>query len=219
MHHHKKLYLCLALLIATSIVFLWYQIHKATDIHTSQDTSPLIASYPTDIPLDGTEPTLGTPGADIQIIEFNDVSCKDCLATHVLIENFINNHPGQLELIWKNTTKNSFFTASDVPSAAALCAHEQRAFWDFLHASLGKYKRIPEDINQLQNLATETKLKSDVWNTCLASEATKQKILTSKTTSRDLKILSAPTLFINNKQIFLTPEINITDLLTSLTSQ
>ncbi len=220
MSNHKKLYLFLTGLITCGGIFLWYQIHKAGNINISQDTNPIVAPYPTDIVLSNAEPSLGTPGADIQIIEFNDVSCKDCLAVHTEIQNFIRNHPeNNLQLVWKDAVKPSFFTPSDIPHAAAICANTQHKFWDFLNHAIEKNKKVPEDPSTLQTLASEVGINTDIWNNCLMSETTKEKILSDKILGNTLKLSELPALFINNKQIFLTPEINVTELLSSLTTQ
>jgi|GEM_PF-1492562 len=213
MPHHKKLYLILLLLIAVGALMLYYQIKKARSIVTTYVATPIVSPTPSYIPIDPTDPTLGNPGATLWIVEFADLGCKHCQEVHYAIANFVKNNPEKARLIWKDAPQTSLFSWGNLPAhIAAHCAYEQGQFWKFSELAMSDKNNLKEA--GLTKVAQGLGLDLVKWNTCRAALDTKNKILDSMALAKKLNVTDLPGIFVNNKKINLTADINIGELLT-----
>jgi protein-disulfide isomerase len=68
----------------------------------------------------------------------------------------------------------------------------------------------------LQKIATDLKLNTEPWATCATDAATKKQLSDAIAEAKYLGIPNVPNVFINNKQINLTKNIDLEQLLNSL---
>jgi len=152
-----------------------------------------IVRYEIDIYED--DPTLGPEDALITMIEFSDYECPFCRRFY--IETFgeiMTTYEGQIRYIYKDFPLS--FHASARPAAnAALCAHEQDAFWDYrgklfsMEMSLDNdaYLQFAEDLN----------LDMDAFTECLEEDRYDDRVMADYNFAADLGVSSTPTFFIN----------------------
>ncbi len=205
----KKFFLILVAAIAIAGLILGQQIKRAASITTKTKPIPLLSSFAVNLPIDKTDPLIGNPGAPLTLVEFTDLNCSQCERIHSLLYNFVEGHPKEARLIWKDAPAPSIlWKNNNTIHEAALCAGKQNQFWKFVGVAFGG-KSDPAKI------AETLKLDMNQWRECAAGETTKQKISAATQLARSLGINSAPVIFVNNKMVNLTEELDLTQMLNS----
>jgi protein-disulfide isomerase len=161
------------------------------------ETPPLdpqeVTRYEIDIYED--DPTQGPKDAPITMIEFSDYECPFCRRFNLeTFDQIMTTYEGQVQYIYKDFPLS--FHANARPAAlAALCAHEQDAFWDyrdklfFMELPLGNdsYLQYAEDLNL--DMVTFTK--------CLDEDRYDDRVEADFDFAANLGVSSTPTFFIN----------------------
>ncbi|MBP6859620.1 MAG: DsbA family protein [Candidatus Magasanikbacteria bacterium] len=213
---HKKLYLILIIMVALAGILFFTQIRKATKITIKKSTTSLISPNATFIPLSTSELIFGNPGAPITIIEFVDFSCNECLTLHETIKSVVNAHPQDLRLIWKDAPQPKILSKNlTLAHQAGWCIAEQdeKKFWQFIDTASQNNKDLAE--SGLKRIAQNLNLNIEKWWECTNSEMAKQKITESLQLANSLGAKSLPAIFINNKLINTSADINIQEMLES----
>ncbi len=212
MSHTKKFFLVLLALILGTLLLLGKQISRAFTITTAPTNQPLISPLTTDIPSDSTDPIFGNPGAALSIVEFTDIGCAECQRVHHILTTFIAAHPKDARLIWKDAPNRSIFLKENIPAhVAAFCAEQQNKFWEYTDAVMAdkKYTSTKNLIEQASKLALDI----PVFEACLKDPASTARITSARILAQQLGITTAPVLFVNNRRITLTKDIDLTELL------
>ncbi|MFA6486351.1 MAG: thioredoxin domain-containing protein [Candidatus Magasanikbacteria bacterium] len=218
MSHHKKFIVVLIALIAVIGYLVFLQIQKMRGIVNTYAETPIVSTVATYIPIAIGDPSLGNPGAALWIVEFSDLGCARCHEAHYAITKFIKNNPEKARLIWKDAPVTSFVSMGNLSAhIAADCAHEQGQFWKFVELTMGKKNNLTEA--GLVKTATALKMDMDKWNTCRASDAAKTKVIESMALAKAIGVSDLPGIFVNNKKINLTSDINIEELLNKLSTK
>ncbi len=160
---------------------------------TAPDDSGEIRRYEVDIAED--DPTLGPEDAVITMIEFSDFECPFCRRYYLeTFDQIMTTYEGQIQYVFKDFPLS--FHASARPAAnAALCAHEQDAFWDYrgklfsMELSLGEdaYLQYAEDLNLDMSTFTE----------CLEENRYEDSVLADFNYGANLGVSGTPFFFIN----------------------
>jgi len=218
MSHHKKFYFILLLFITGGVLLLINQIKIARGIVTTYVETPIVSQTASYIPIDPTDPTLGNPGASMWIVIFADLGSKKCAEANSAIVNFVNSNPEAARLIWKDAPQTSLFSAGNISAhLATYCAYEQGQFWKFADMVMQDKNNLKEA--DLTKIAQDLKMDMTKWNACRASTATQSKIAGSMALAKSLGVTELPGIFVNNKKINLTSDINIGELLTKFTTK
>ncbi len=211
--HHRNMYLIFVLVITVAVIILSRQIILAENIVIKPENVSLVSDGILPIPISASDPLLGNPGAQIIIVEFSDLGCKDCKKIHNTLTTFVSANPSKAKLIWKNFPQEHIFTSNAfVAHQAAICAGKQKQFWPFVQ------KVFETNIKEanLQKIASDLKLNTESWATCTTDATTKKQLSDAIAEAKYLGIPTVPNIFINNKQINLTKDINLEQLLNSL---
>ncbi len=212
MTHTKKFFLILAALILGALLLLGKQISRAFTITTNPTGQPLISPVTTDIPSDVNDPIMGNPGAPLSIVEFTDIGCTECQKIHTTLTTFVAAHPEDVRLIWKDAPNRSIFLKEFIPAhAAAYCAGKQNKFWEYIATIIADKKY--SSTNDLVSEAAALKLNTATFESCLKDPASTERVTTARTLAEQLGIREAPVLFVNNKRLTLTKDIDLEQLL------
>jgi protein-disulfide isomerase len=208
----KKLFLALLLLILGAAVLLGRQIQRSFAITTAPTNQPLVSLLTTDIPTDSTDPILGNPGAALSLVEFNDIGSTEGQRLHQILTDFVSAHPQEARLIWKDAPEQTIFLKDTVPAhRAAYCAHAQGKFWEYV-GEISHNKKFASNTN-LESAASDLKLNTLSWKNCFNNPTTEQKIQNSRILAKQLGITVTPVIFVNNKRLTLTKDIDLRQLL------
>src|SRR5690606_23331947 len=77
----------------------------------------------------GDSPVLGAPMAPVTIVEFSDFECPYCARARPLLERVVEEHPGQVRLVFKHYPLEGH-VHSRLAARAAVAAHAQGKFWE-----------------------------------------------------------------------------------------
>lgn len=162
---------------------------------------------PTEVPVDSDEivrykidiyeddPTLGPEDAPITMIEFSDYECPFCRRFNIeTFDQIMTTYEGQIRYIYKDFPLS--FHASARPAAnAALCAHEQDAFWDYR----GKLflMEMPLEKDTYLQYAEDLNLDMAAFTECLEEDRYDDRVMADFNFAADLGVSSTPTFFIN----------------------
>lgn len=212
--NHRTFFLFFFVAISIGAVLLFRQMFLARHFSTEQGRDYIVSPNSYDIPLDGTEPVLGNPGAPLTITLFNSIGCSDCKKAHDTLSAFVLAHPTQAKLIWKAVPEKTLFRNSLLAHRAAFCAGEQKKFWPFLNKAMESKNSRSQDA--LKAIATDIKINTTQWQQCLTSDKAARFIATATVVNKALDTTSPPVVFINDKKLNLKNTVDLDQLLNSL---
>lgn len=215
---HSKLYFFITLTITILGVFTVYEIIRTTEISTTQAKVPLISAETYEVPLTGTEPSLGNPGAENMVILFADFGSRASQDAFSTLKSFIEQHPDQFRLIWKDAPQPTLFTRNSIRAhVGGACAANQKNFWPFAERVFSSRDNLKDE--NLKKVAEGLNLNIPTWTACFTATSTEEGVTTANQGYRQAGVVKAPTLFINGKKINLVKEIELEDILESLIAQ
>ncbi len=200
-------------MVALAGLLFFQQILRARQITVQRTITPLIAANAIFIPNSDSEQTLGNPGSAITIVEFVDLGCKRCLPFHSAIKDFVDKHPQDIRLVWKDDVKPGFFSDFTLAHQAAYCAGKQNKFWEFIDAALANKNNLAEA--GLKKIALDLRIDVEQFWQCANSYEARQAIAASGQLADQLGIRSLPAIFVNNKLINTDKDVNIEEMLTN----
>jgi len=138
----------------------------------------------------------GNYDASIDIVVFNDYTCKYCQEYALELEKLLQQNPNKIRIIWKHFPLNqNYYTAA----IAAECAYEQGKFWEYSHEL---YSNKNEYTNEFYlNTATNLGLDLTNFSTCFTSDKYKAKVQADYYEGIMKGVLGAPATFINGEYI------------------
>lgn len=145
---------------------------------------------------EGGNPSIGPADAPITIIEFSDYQCPYCQKWQSQVyQKLLDNYPTQVRLVYRDYPLLSIHPEALPAAAAADCANEQGAYWQY-HDKLFSYEY---DLGKDAYLkyAQELKLDMMAFTTCLESNRYEAEVTADYNYATELGIRSTPTFFIN----------------------
>jgi len=149
-----------------------------------------------DIEIFEDDPVLGPEDAPVTIFEFSDFECPFCRRHNLEVFNrILEAYEGQIRYVYKDFPLTSIHPNALPAAAAALCAHEQDAFWEFhgylfsmaLGLSEEAYMQYAEDLN----------LDMDDFTECVEEGRYEESVQADIDFASSLGVRSTPTFFIN----------------------
>jgi protein-disulfide isomerase len=159
----------------------------------AQDTPRQITRY--DVPVDD-DPVFGPADAPITIIEFSDYECPYCRSWQAeVLPRLIETYPDQVRLVYRDFPLTSIHPNAAPAAAAANCAQEQDAYWDF-HDKLFSMELGLSD-KAYQQYASDLGLDAEAFSDCLESGRYADEVQADLEYAAQLGVRSTPTFFIN----------------------
>ena len=160
----------------------------------------------------------GNPGAPVTIVEFSDISCKQCQKMHYTLKDYISKNPRKARLVWKDAPRSTVFAEGDaLAHQAAYCAGKQNKFWQFVDMAMQNSGNLNEA--GLKKIAEGLNLDVVKFWQCTNSDEAVQKIQASLNMAESLGIKNLPGVFIDNRQINADADMDIQKLISEYTSQ
>lgn len=211
----KKFFFALLLVIGVTLFIFILQLRKAGSITVTQTQQQLVSNDSFAIPLGPEDPLFGNPGSALTVVEFADLHNARSRELHSLLIQFVDAHPQDVRLFWKNLPQKALLYGDNyLVHQAAICAGTSTGFWQFVGSVLTQKDIVKKD--QLDSLLINTALATPEFNACLYSASTTQKLAADVQAATDLGITNAPAIFINNKRIDTTANIDWNQMLSSL---
>jgi len=153
------------------------------------------------------QPSMGTPGAPVVLVEFSDFECPYCKdEAKVLRDNLLAAYPTQVRLYYKEYPLVSLHPWAKPAAIAGRCVFQQDAptFWDYhdwIYAHQAEIK--PENFKDkvMEWAKTAKAIDTSQLNTCIDTRATEAAIDKNIAEGQALEVAGTPTLFVNGRRI------------------
>ncbi|MCX6781548.1 MAG: thioredoxin domain-containing protein [Candidatus Magasanikbacteria bacterium] len=214
----KKFIILLIVAVVITALMLARQLSIFNKVSVEKSERPLIEPTSVMIPLDINDPLLGNQGAPMTIVEFVDINSTESRQAHQKLAKFIEEHPTEIRLIFKDYPDKGFFSSSNYrPHYAAFCAQKQdsKKFWPYLN-ELMKYRKGFNEEKTLLAVAEVVKLNTTTLKICLDSSEAKARIESAVSLAEALGLKKAPEIFVNNRKVNYLTEVDIDAFLTEL---
>ncbi len=153
------------------------------------------------------EPSIGTPGASVVLVEFSDFECPYCQQEATMLrQNLVSAYPKQVRLYFKTFPLETIHPWAKAAAIASRCVYRQQAgaFWDFHDWIFGHQGEIT-----VQNLKDKTmewakgqkEIDALQLGQCMDTKATEAEVERNLEQGRALEITGTPTLFINGRRL------------------
>jgi len=149
-----------------------------------------------DVPTAGF-PSRGPDNAVVTIVEFSDFQCPFCGGLFPTLKAIEKNYPDKVRLVYRQFPLNNLHPFAQKAAEAALCANDQKRFWDFHDSMFGDQAHLT--VEDLKKRAVDLKLNTSQFNTCLDSGAKEGAVKRDIDEGSKLGVRSTPSMFINGR--------------------
>jgi len=152
------------------------------------------------------QPSFGTPGATVVLVEFSDYQCPFCKEeAKMLRTNLLSAYPKQVRLYFKDFPLEQLHPWAKPAAIAGRCVFRQNpnAYWDFHDWVYDRQEEITADNLKSKLLEWARAREIDVLQLgrCIDTKATEAEVNQNIADARALGINSTPTLFVNGRRL------------------
>jgi len=170
---------------------------KAAYLQSLRSQTPIILRLPPPRTLISMQdvPVRGAAKSRVRVVEFADYQCPVCQQFEPVMEKLEADFKGKIEFAFKDFPLSMH---PDAPKAAeaAHCAGAQGKYWEY-HDLMFAKKRLDEAA--LKNYATDLKLDTTNFNTCLDKGQMTTLVNTQANEAQALGVPGTPTIFVNGR--------------------
>ena len=153
------------------------------------------------------EPSMGTPGADVVLVEFSDFQCPYCKEEATMLrQNLLSAYPKGVRLYFKTFPLESLHPWAKPAAIAGKCVYRQQApaFWEFHDWAFAHQAEITPD--NLKDKVLEWAKGQKVLDPlqlgqCIDTKATEAEVEKDLAEGRELQVDRTPTIFVNGRRI------------------
>lgn len=141
-------------------------------------------------------PYKGPVAAPVTVVLFSEFQCPHCDSLTDLIDQLLQEYPGQIKIVFKNFPLRKHQYARHA-AMAALAAHEQGKFWE-MHDLLYLYQ---EELNQkkVQDISREVGLDQNRYQRDIRSNKIANQVQKDLQLGKEIGVRGTPTVFINGR--------------------
>ena len=152
------------------------------------------------------QPSFGTPGAPVVLVEFSDFECPFCREqAKMLRENLLAAYPKEVRFYYLDFPLESLHPWAKAAAMAGRCIFHQNAgaFWDYHDWIFAHQDEItPGNLkDKIIEFAGGKGVDSAQLSSCIDSKATEEEVDKTKAEGRSLEVNSTPTLFVNGRRM------------------
>ena len=152
------------------------------------------------------QPSMGTPGASVVLVEFSDFQCPFCKEeAQTLRANLLKDYPKDVRLYYMNFPLDQIHPWAKPAAIMSRCIFHQEAstFWDFHDWVYDKQTELNLDNFRAKALEfAKTKgLDVDQLAKCYDGKVTGEEVAKTVAMGKDLDVQSTPTLFVNGRRL------------------
>jgi protein-disulfide isomerase len=152
------------------------------------------------------QPSFGTPGAPVVLVEFSDFECPFCREeARMLRENLVAAYPKEVRLYYLDFPLESLHPWAKSAAMMGRCIFHQNAaaFWDYHDWIFQHQDEItPENLKgKVLEFATGKGIDAAQLSKCIDTRATEEEVDKTKAEGKALEVSSTPTLFVNGRRM------------------
>jgi protein-disulfide isomerase len=159
------------------------------------------------------QPSFGTPGAPVVLVEFSDFECPFCREeAKMLRENLLTAYPKEVRLYYLDFPLETLHPWAKSAAMMGRCIFHQNAtaFWDYHDWIFQHQDEItPDNLKaKVLEFATGKGIDAAQLSKCIDSRATEEEVDKTRAEGKALEINSTPTLFVNGRKMVGTLQWN-----------
>jgi protein-disulfide isomerase len=152
------------------------------------------------------QPSFGTPGAPVVLVEFSDFECPFCREeAKMLRQNLLTAYPKEVRMYYMNFPLESLHPWAKTAAIMGRCIFHQNAtaFWDYHDWIFEHQEEItPENLkDKVLEFAKGKGIDTAQLSKCIDSRATEEEVDKTKEEGKALEVSSTPTLFVNGRRM------------------
>lgn len=197
---HGNAFIGIVLLIATALLIL-FGIAALSPLKpevTATNDGPTLTALERPTVMFG-NPIRGSEAAAVTIVEFGDFQCEPCSQIEVALAQALIEYPGKVRIVWKDLPNAKIHPEAVKAAAAARCAAEQSAFWEYHDVLLANQPSIND--SAYLPFAAQIGLDLDLFQSCLSARNVDPIVERDIEEALRLGVDSTPFLFINGRRV------------------
>lgn len=152
------------------------------------------------------QPSFGTPGAPVVLVEFSDYQCPFCAEeAKMLRTNLLTAYPKQVRLYFKDFPLEQIHPWAKPGAIAGRCVFRQNAdaYWEFHDWIYAQQASITAENlkSKVLEWAKGKEIDALQLSRCIETRATEAEVDRNIADARALKLNSTPTLFVNGRRL------------------
>ena len=152
------------------------------------------------------QPSFGTPGAPVVIVEFSDFECPMCKEeAKTLRDNLLSTYPTQVRFYFQEFPIDQLHPWARAAAIAGRCIFRQNAnaFWDFHDWIFAHQDEIkPENLkDKVLEFAKGKELDVLQLSRCMDNKETEAEVNKAAAMGKDVGVSATPTLFVNGRRM------------------
>ncbi len=144
-------------------------------------------------------PVNGPKDAAVTIFSFGDYQCAPCASVNDALTQIRKDYPNDVRVVWKDMPNQSLHALSVDAAAAARCAGDQGAFWEY--HSLLMAQQAALDAKNFTSMAAQLGLNIDSFQSCIDTKRDVPQVKKDLQEGLQLGIDATPYLFINDRAV------------------
>jgi protein-disulfide isomerase len=152
------------------------------------------------------QPSIGTPGAPVVLVEFSDFECPYCRQqAKMLHDELLKAYPKEVRLYYLDFPLETLHPWAKSAAMIGRCIFHQNAsaFWGFHDWIFESQDQItPENLKEKTlEFAKGKGIDADQLSKCTDTHATEDEVTRTRTAGKGLDINSTPTMFVNGRRM------------------
>jgi protein-disulfide isomerase len=152
------------------------------------------------------QPSIGTPGAPVVLVEFSDFECPYCKQqAKMLREELLKAYPKEVRLYYLDFPLESLHPWAKSAAMAGRCIFHQNAaaFWDYHDWAFENQEQItPENLkDKILEFAKGKGVDAGQLSKCMETGATEEEVNKTRNEGKSLDVNSTPTMFVNGRRM------------------
>jgi len=152
------------------------------------------------------QPSFGTPGAPVVLVEFSDFECPMCKEeAKVIRDNLLSTYPKQVRFYFIEFPLDQLHPWARAAAIAGRCIFRQNAnaFWDYHDWIFAHQDEVkPENVkDKVLEFAKGKELDVLQLTRCMDNKETEAEVNKGVALGKDVEVTATPTLFINGRRM------------------
>ena len=152
------------------------------------------------------QPSFGTPGAPVVLVEFSDFECPMCKEeAKMLRDNLLSTYPKQVRFYFMEFPLDQIHPWARAAAIAGRCIFRQNAnaFWDYHDWIFAQQEEInPGNLkDKVLEFAKGKEIDPLQLSRCMDNKETEAEVNKAQAQGRDVTVSATPTLFINGRRL------------------
>jgi protein-disulfide isomerase len=152
------------------------------------------------------QPSFGTPGAPVVLVEFSDFECPMCKEeAKMLRDNLLSTYPKQVRFYFMEFPLDQIHPWARAAAIAGRCVFRQNAnaFWDFHDWIFAHQEEIkPENLkDKVLEFAKGKEIDALQLTRCMDNKEAEADVNKAQAEGREVTVGATPTLFINGRRL------------------